>query len=302
MLRLSLAAFALSLAASATVNAQTCPNSPNNLTNGTSADANQVMANFNSIITCANTKLAPLASPSLTGTLSVSAPAAGAESLNVNGTAVIGGVTERLSLNSGSIGFNRRVATGQIYNTGGYAFQIQHYLSTNPDLDYLQFQTYTPVGAGAPTALVLDAMGRVAINNGTTNTALTFFVNGFAGGNNNWINTSDERLKKNVTQISGAIGIVQRLRGVRYNWRTVRERVVGASMSLPDNTPQLGFIAQEVEKVLPEAVVKPGKAEGSVYGLSQESIIPVLVEAIKEQQAEIARLRSDLNALNAAKR
>jgi hypothetical protein len=63
------------------------------------------------------------------------------------------------------------------------------------------------------------------------------------------------------------------------------------------NTRQLGFLAQEVEKVLPEAVVK--RKDGK-YGLQYNAFIPVLVESqkevIKENEAlksEIASLKSD---------
>lgn len=55
--------------------AATCGTLPFALTNGTLADATQVMANFNQLLNCANTLLAPLASPTLTGT--PSAPTAG---------------------------------------------------------------------------------------------------------------------------------------------------------------------------------------------------------------------------------
>ncbi len=51
--------------------AATCPNIPYTFTNGTIADANQVNANFASLLSCSNTSLAPRASPQFTGTLSL---------------------------------------------------------------------------------------------------------------------------------------------------------------------------------------------------------------------------------------
>ncbi len=62
------------------------------------------------------------------------------------------------------------------------------------------------------------------------------------------------------------------------------------------NQPQIGFIAQEVEKVFPQAVVK--NKEG-YYSMNYQSLIPVLTEAIKEQQTEIESLKTELDDLKA---
>ena len=78
----------LSFFASAAV-AQTCSTLPNNLTNGTTADATQVMANFNSILTCANTNLAPLANPHFTGGVGIG-------TTNVTGSLTVSGATDRM--------------------------------------------------------------------------------------------------------------------------------------------------------------------------------------------------------------
>ena len=55
--------------------AQTCGSFPQTLTNGTTADASHVMSNFNAIRNCANSSLAPIASPALTGQLSLNTTA-----------------------------------------------------------------------------------------------------------------------------------------------------------------------------------------------------------------------------------
>lgn len=54
----------------------------------------------------------------------------------------------------------------------------------------------------------------------------------------------------------------------------------------PVDQPQIGFIALDLEKVLPEAEIAPS-GEGSVYSAKESALIPVLVEAIKAQQKEI---------------
>lgn len=144
----------------------------------------------------------------------------------------------------------------------------------------------------------MNAAGSVGINGGP-NASYAFFVSGSAGGTTVWTNTSDVRLKKNIVEISGALKLVQQLRGVRYDWRTAPERSVGKALPLPTGERQIGFIAQEVEKVVPEAVTKP-KDTGGIYGLKADSLIPILVEAIKEQQAEIEQLRTGLAAVSSA--
>jgi len=84
-------------------------------------------------------------------------------------------------------------------------------------------------------------------------------------------NTSDERLKENITPITGALNIIKSLTGVNYQWK---DRSAGG-----DNI-KLGFIAQEVEKVEPKLVFT-NKVDG-YKGLHIDGIIPLLVEAIKE--------------------
>ena len=70
MLRRLLVTFGLLLAAHS-AEAVTCSSFPYTLTNGQTADANQVMANFNNLLTCNNTLLAPLASPTFTGAVTM---------------------------------------------------------------------------------------------------------------------------------------------------------------------------------------------------------------------------------------
>jgi len=57
---------------------------------------------------------------------------------------------------------------------------------------------------------------------------------------------------------------------------------------------RIGFIAQEVEKVIPEAV---GKDEEGIYSVEYDAILPLLVEALKEQQKIIEKLEERINQL-----
>ena len=142
--------------------------------------------------------------------------------------------------------------------------------------------------------------GSGAIGIGTTAPAYMLHVNGTVGGTSTWAVASDARLKKNIRPITGAIDLVERLRGVHYQWRPVAEREVGKDLRLPLGEPQIGFIAQEVEAVVPEAVAAPNPGSGDVYGLMTAKLMPILVEAMKEQQAEIRQLRATLADLQLA--
>ncbi|MDT8411495.1 MAG: tail fiber domain-containing protein [Vicingaceae bacterium] len=134
------------------------------------------------------------------------------------------------------------------------------------------------------------------------------FANGWGGGLTLWQNVSDRRLKKNISTIDGALSKVMRLRGVEYNFDTSNF----PGLNLDTKPTQIGFIAQEVENVFPDMVREAnvsafdGAMDNSMERkqttyklktLSYESIIPVLVEAIKEQQAIIEALEARIKAL-----
>ena len=87
---------------------------------------------------------------------------------------------------------------------------------------------------------------------------------------------SDERLKRNIETISDPLDIVTKLRGVKFE---------------KDGRHSTGIIAQEVEEVLPEVVHTDAEGMKSVaYG----NVVGVLIEAIKDQQAQIDDLISRL--------
>jgi hypothetical protein len=89
-----------------------------------------------------------------------------------------------------------------------------------------------------------------------------------------FISSSDIRLKKNVSSIDNGLGIVQSLQGKYFDW-------------IANNQPDIGFIAQEVEEVLPIVVSTDDKGMKSV---NYVAIIPLLVEAIKTLSARLAAL------------
>ena len=88
--------------------------------------------------------------------------------------------------------------------------------------------------------------------------------------------TSDARFKQQVRPLGGALAAVRALRGVRYTWNALGIRHGGQA-----GAEQVGVLAQELEKVLPE-LVSTG-ADG-YKAVNYAQLTPVLIEAIKEQQ------------------
>lgn len=107
---------------------------------------------------------------------------------------------------------------------------------------------------------------------------------------------SDARLKKNIELIPDAIGKITSLRGVFFDWNL--DENPGFVL---ENRHQVGVIAQEVEKVLPELVIISKEGYRMV---DYTKLTPVLIEAVKEQQQQIeltkqenSRLRSEVQSL-----
>ena len=99
--------------------------------------------------------------------------------------------------------------------------------------------------------------------------------------------TSDERLKESITPIGSALDKVSQIQGVEFNWKPLSDE---EKMSIHGNEGHdVGVIAQEIEKVLPEVVTT---RDNGYKAVKYEKIIPLLVEAIKELQAEVQELKN----------
>ena len=96
--------------------------------------------------------------------------------------------------------------------------------------------------------------------------------------------SSDERLKDNIEVISNPIEKVQQLKGVTWDWNDNADE-------LQKSLPNVGVIAQDVEKVLPQ-VVKD--RENGFKGVDYDKIVGLLIEAIKDQQSQIDELKAQL--------
>ena len=114
-----------------------------------------------------------------------------------------------------------------------------------------------------------------------------FFVNGAGwmwSGQGAYIGT-DSSLLQNRSNIHSPLESVMKLNGIRFTYSD------GKSNNLSNNY-RLGLVAQELEQVVPEAVkIMPD----SLLSVSYSDLVPLLVEAIKEQQSQISELQMALN-------
>jgi hypothetical protein len=118
---------------------------------------------------------------------------------------------------------------------------------------------------------------------------------GVEANHGSW-NMSDAKLKYNVKQILSPLDKVKLLNGVTYN-------LISEKGTSDEKRPYIGFIAQEVEKVVPEAV---REFHTGLKGINYASMVSLMAEAIKEQQKEIEgkdqqikKIEEDLAAIKA---
>jgi hypothetical protein len=147
--------------------------------------------------------------------------------------------------------------------------------------------------------ILQDQSASAYVGIGTGTPAYTLDVNGTIRANN--VSPSDARWKKNIMPLTQALEKIERLRGVRYDWRAEEFPKINFEPG-----PQIGLIAQEVKDILPEAVSQD--REG-FYSIAYSKLIPVLVEGMKEQQgqlrakdAKIAELEMQVSELKSAQR
>jgi Chaperone of endosialidase len=165
----------------------------------------------------------------------------------------------------------------------------------------------TIIGSGF-TALAGATANNIIIGDGSGNRRINVLANGNIGLNNVnnplspiqhstgatlstagvWTNASDKRLKHDIKDSKYGLKDVMKIRAVDYKMNS-------------DNSAQVGLIAQELKTIVPEVVSgKEGDvAKGETLGVSYGNLVPVLINAIKEQQKQIEDLRKEVQILKA---
>ena len=147
-----------------------------------------------------------------------------------------------------------------------------------------------------------DTNGYLLVGYTSSNGAYKLQVNSQIFATSATIATSDARYKTNVTPISNGLALVNKLNPVSFDWK---EHSVH---NFDTKNTNVGFLAQDVQEVLKDeiylnSVIRKNETElpdgtkEEFLGLSDSSLIPILVKAIQEQQTLIESLTARLTAL-----
>ena len=205
-------------------------------------------------------------------------------------------ITSSVILESGSTAFGNssddsHTFTGSVNISGSTTIQ-------NLQADVINATTINATVSGsidqAATASLATTASTVNFNGGLTTTSDVQFdslgVGAAATGTTGDIvatgditayYSSDERLKDNITPLSNAIDKINQIGGYEFDWNSHSSH----------NGHDIGVIAQEIEKVLPEVVTK---RDNGYKAVRYDKIVALLISAIKEQQLQIDELKSKL--------
>lgn len=195
---------------------------------------------------------------------------AGGQVVALNGSLSVGGILNVSTINAGSQGL---LLEGDINSYGAAIFN--NYAGGTYGLQVPRGLTQLSGG--------LKTYGSISFNpaDGTSAVSSNIPFNcGCIVSATGFKSTSDARLKRDIRPIEHPVDLVRRLKGHRFAWKA-------------DGHRDLGVIAQEIGTVLPEAV---GSVDGHLT-VNYNALIAPLIEAVKEQQKEIAALKTEVAAL-----
>jgi hypothetical protein len=168
--------------------------------------------------------------------------------------------------------------TGNGYGASPGAGSAEFVVRTNLSSKFAMFSydgsTYTGRYA------LWGSTGNVVIGSATTDYGYKLYVDGTIYATGNVIAYSDESVKTNVREIENPLARVLNTRGVIY------DRIDN------EDKDNIGFIAQELEKEFPELV---STGNNGKKGVMYQNMVAVLIEAMKEQNKEIQKLKMLIN-------
>jgi len=180
-----------------------------------------------------------------------------------------------ISANSGTFGYSNNSASILAYNTTGSSG------TTNTLLLYASASERARITSNG--LQVANALGIGTAASGTTGEIR-------ATNNITAYYSSDARLKENVQVIPNALEKIQQLRGVTFDWTQEYISKHGGEDGYFIRQHDVGMIAQEVEKVLPELVAD---REDGYKAMKYDRVVALLVEAVKELKAELDSLKNE---------
>jgi len=232
-----------------------------------------------------------------------------------------GGSTTSL-FSAGTFGYNSSIyggagITGASYSAGNVGYLTFGVLGTNKTtggapLYVAPPATFWSVGVyGAGLGVTGTDIGVLGYSADNTTAGWSIYSNGYAGGNHAWITASDARLKENIKPLTGSsLESILKINGYTYNFK---EEVTDDY-----EHQEIGFLSQEVEKIFPQLVFekafvadkkkyinngsnkKPAENTSvpkTIKSLNYTGLIPVMVEAMREQQQQIEVLKTQVAEL-----
>ena len=196
---------------------------------------------------------------------------------------------------------NNQLSNGAGYITGitssmvTSALGFTPYSNSNPS----GFTTNTGTTTASNTQTFTNKSGNISqwtnnsgyttyTSNQATNTSSTVtFAEVRSSGDVIAYYSSDFALKENINPITNALDKVSQLGGYNFDWKDTHLENRGGLDDMFVKKSDVGIIAQEVQKVLPEAV---GKREDGTLGVRYELLVPLLVESIKELSEKVKEL------------
>jgi len=140
---------------------------------------------------------------------------------------------------------------------------------------------YNDNGNLAGAADFLYSGSKVGINNTVNDLTYNLEVSGSIRASAALLSNSDERLKENIYPIDNALSRLSSIEGVYFDWKKGGER-------------QVGVIAQQVQKVLPEVV---SEDKDSYLSVDYTKLVPLLIEGLNEQAMLIRDLEDRIAKL-----
>ena len=243
--------------------------------------------------------------------------------INGNDNVAIGFASLYSSIGYGNVGIG---ASALYSNTSdqntAIGYQAGRYTSVSTANTGSRLSVYIGAGAKSNNATVQNeiVIGSSSIGNGSNtttignnNTTHTIFqygktlvgysaaqdrgsyalqVNGQIYATNAAIATSDARLKERITPLASGLKEVMALRPCTFDFKQGTEQNLATGR-------QVGFIAQEVASVLQdrEWVSSVVQEAGGNLGIAETKLLPLLVKAVQEQQAQIEKLNAQLSLL-----
>ena len=171
----------------------------------------------------------------------------------------------------------------QFYGDNSFIFNNRSLIGTadqiNINLDGERFTVSMPDYVAIPGTLTSVGITTLATSGEETHTGGDMVVSGTAKATK-FSTTSDERLKTNIERIEDPLEVLSHLEGVKFNW-------------ISDNSEDVGLIAQDVERCLPEAV----EEKDGIKSVNYNGVVGLLVEAVKEISKENQLLRMEIESL-----